>query len=119
MTRPISVGALANHWTFRVALKHVQRTMKRREYENPGPGMTKQELVDAVIEEGKRDGRPELSAVTVAAYVQAMGRYGYLDVSGNAQSRRFYTPGYLPDLRQGRVQRKSAIDQLRELLGDA
>lgn len=114
---PISVGALANHWTFRAAMEAVQRTMKRREYQNPGPGMSKQELVDAVMQIGERDGHAYLTPSTVASYVQAMGRYGYLDVTGNGKTRRFYTPGYLPDLRHKRQERKSAIDQLKELLG--
>lgn len=106
----LSAGALVNHWVYRVALREVQRTMRRPEYKVPGPGMTKKEIAKLLVAYQETHLKPDrwLTRATINGYLQSAVALGLMDASGNGARRTYYPPGYLRQDSARAMERKAA-----------
>lgn len=97
MGRTVTMSWLAQHWTYLEMLLITRASVGAR----GGPGVTKTQIVEHLVEHQKRNRRMKSIRVpTMKSYVQAAGRFGLLDVSGNGRRRRYYPPGYLRNDKQ-------------------
>lgn len=111
MNRASSTSVLAStvqhSWVYKAMLDACEASMRNPEHVMPGPGKTKQELLDLC--EQYQTVNPSLkfySRATLAGYLKAAVRYKLLEAAGNANWRRYFPPGILGDKKLANIRRQ-------------
>lgn len=87
---------LVLHPAYTVAREVVRQASRRPAYTQEGSGATKNEIIDAI----QREHPGRWSRMTLAKYVQAMGRLGLLRTHGPSNhTRRYFPPHWKGDRR--------------------
>lgn len=105
---------LAHSWFYPYVIAAVSASTERPYYRQPGPGLTKAEVMDAIRQAGAGLSRPPLAEVTIATHVKQLAQLGLLDRSGHGVTTRYWPPGYLKRAR--REERLTAAQYLKEVL---
>jgi hypothetical protein len=94
----------AGTWHYHAVLKEAVKSTARREYQVPGPGITKEEACEAIRAAERELGREPMADITVRTYARQYAYLRLLDRAGNSQRTRYYPPGYLKLRRQMTLQ---------------
>jgi hypothetical protein len=104
MMRASSTSVLAStvqhSWLYKAMLDACEKSMGIPEHVLPGPGQTKQQLIDlCLLYQSVNPSLKTYSAATMRAYLKAAVRYGLLEAAGNSTWRRYFPPGCLSEKR--------------------